>query len=120
MITETERKNRDELFRLMQENPELPVVPMVDSEIVADDSWAWWIGSWGTASIQEYWVGETVYFREDDNWDEVYEAVYDKFFHRKDTGHLSDEEKLELYRSIPWVKAIIVYIDLPKCEEVEE
>ena len=26
MISERERKNRDELFRLMKENPDLPVV----------------------------------------------------------------------------------------------
>lgn len=32
MITEIEKKNRDELFRLMKENPDLPVVPMVDDE----------------------------------------------------------------------------------------
>lgn len=41
MITEKERKNREELFRLMQENPDLPVVPMVDGEIVADDCGHW-------------------------------------------------------------------------------
>lgn len=38
MITEREKKNRDELFRLMRENPDLPVVPMVDAEICGDDS----------------------------------------------------------------------------------
>lgn len=30
----SEKEYRDELFKLMQENPELPVVPMVDYEIV--------------------------------------------------------------------------------------
>lgn len=46
MITDKERKNREELaayrrrelFRLMRENPELPVVPMVDWEITGDDN----------------------------------------------------------------------------------
>lgn len=38
MISEKERENRKELFRLMQENPELPIVPMVDGEIPGDDS----------------------------------------------------------------------------------
>lgn len=32
MITEREKQNRDELFRLMRENPELPVVPMEDAK----------------------------------------------------------------------------------------
>lgn len=30
MIAEKERKNREELFKLMQKNPDLPVVPMVE------------------------------------------------------------------------------------------
>ena len=29
-ISDTERQNRDKLFRLMQENPDLPVIPFVD------------------------------------------------------------------------------------------
>lgn len=36
MTSERERKNREELFRLMAENPDLPVAAMVDSEIVAE------------------------------------------------------------------------------------
>lgn len=34
MISERERKKREEFFKLMQENPELPVVAMVYSEVV--------------------------------------------------------------------------------------
>lgn len=117
MITETGRKNRDELFRLMQENPELPVVPIVNSEIVADDVWGWWIGSWGTASIREYWVGEVVHFREDDDLKEVQDTVNDKYCTWPDVAYLDDEEALELYRSIPWEKAIVVYIGLPIQED---
>lgn len=38
-----------ELMKLAQENPELPIVPIVDSEIVEDDGYARWLGSWGSA-----------------------------------------------------------------------
>ena len=57
MITEREKKNRDELFRLMRENPDLPVVPMVDAEICGDDS-GYWCGAWGHASVDEYLMCE--------------------------------------------------------------
>lgn len=30
MISDRERESRDYLFKLMQENPELPVIPFVD------------------------------------------------------------------------------------------
>ena len=53
MITEKEKKNRDELFRLMQENPDLPVVLMVDSDIVVNDGCNLWMGSWGNSHIEE-------------------------------------------------------------------
>ena len=40
----SEKENREKLFQLMRENPELPVVAMVDSEIVADDGYNRWLG----------------------------------------------------------------------------
>lgn len=43
MVSEKEKENREKLFRLMRENPELPVVAMVDSEIVADDGYNRWL-----------------------------------------------------------------------------
>lgn len=67
MIAEKERKNREELFKLMQKNPDLPVVPMVDSEIVADDC-GYWLGSWGSAEVDEYFISERaerVFFKSD-------------------------------------------------------
>lgn len=54
----SEKENREKLFQLMQENPELPVVAMVDSEIVADDGYNRWLGAWGCSYIGEYLIGE--------------------------------------------------------------
>lgn len=45
-MNEKERKNRDELFRLMRENPDLPVVPMVDGELSGDE-YGYYTGAWG-------------------------------------------------------------------------
>jgi len=113
MISKKERKNRDELFRLIRENPELPVVPMVDGEIPEDDS-GWWLGAWGCARVDEYLLTnnrEWVVFKSDDDIFDVLER------------HLSDEEFEKLpekesecrpyYDALPWTKAIIVNINLP-------
>lgn len=54
MISERERQNRDELFRLIKENPDLPVVPMVDGEICGDDS-GYWMAGWGESRM-ECWL----------------------------------------------------------------
>ena len=113
MITEKEQKNREELFKLMQENPELPVVPMVDGEIPGDDCGRW-LGAWGSAHIDEYLLThnqEWMVFKSDDDVFDVLER------------HLSDEEFEKLpeseaecrkyYEALPWTKAILVNIDLP-------
>ena len=115
MITEKEKKNRDELFRLMQENPDLPVVPMVDSDIVVDDGCNLWMGSWGNSHIEEYVLGkEYLHFREDDDWGEIEWALADGSMDYETFEGLSDEEAKSEYAALPWIKAIIVNIDLPE------
>lgn len=113
MASENEKENREELFRLMQENPELPVVPMVDYEIVADDSGRW-LGSWGSSYIGEYLIGEErVHFREDDDPSEVDKVLSERYGDDYYTD-MTDEQEAEAYAGLPWIKAIIVNIDLPE------
>lgn len=112
-MIEKERRNTEELFKLMQENPELSVVPMVDYEIVAEDSGRW-LGSWGGSYIGEYLLGEEqVHFREDDDMYEV-ERVLEEFIDDGVFNGMSDEEAVKAYAGLPWIKAIIVNIDLPE------
>ena len=73
-----------ELLALIEQNPTLPVVPMVASEIVCDDSCARWKGSWGAAEVTKYICGEE---------------------------HNTDEEWLEKYRGLGWTECIAVNIN---------
>ena len=115
MITEKEKKNRDELFRLMQENPDLPVVPMVDSDIVVNDGCNLWMGSWGNSHIEEYVLGkEYLHFREDNDWGEIEWALADGSMDYETFEGLSDEEAKSEYDALPWIKAIIVNINMPE------
>lgn len=102
--------NVSDFIRLVQENPKLPVVPMVDYEVVAGDECARWIGDFGKARVMEYYCSEEhVYYKDDEDikgavsaavgW-ERYEAI-------------SDEEANDIYEKLPWIKAIIVNIDTP-------
>ncbi len=113
-MTESEKKNREELLKLIQEHPELPIVPMVDGEIPGDDS-EYWLGAWGSVRVDEYLLPHNcdwVVFKSDGDVFEVLER------------HLSDEEYEQLpeseedcraiYNALPWTKAIIVYINLPE------
>lgn len=111
-MTNREKQNREELFKLMQDNPELPVVPMVDYEIIGED-YGRWLGAWGSSYIGEYLVGEEiVYFREDDDPSEIERLICERQGEEIFTL-LNDEEAKETYAEMPWIKAIIVNIDLP-------
>ena len=104
-----------ELLELIKQRPDLPIIPMVDSEIVCDDSCSRWMGSWGSCYIGEYINGEErLHFREEDDLEEIEEALTDGAVTCEDFEAMSDEEAKGAYDSLPWIKAIIVDIDLPE------
>lgn len=114
MITDRERKNREELFKLMQENPELPVVAMVDSEIVQDEGYSRWMGAWGSSSIEEYFIGEErIHFREEDDFDEVEETLTDGQVCY--AAHFDQDEHIEMWisarhsgtRGVPSIRELV-------------
>lgn len=116
MITEKEKRNRDELFRLMRENPDLPVIPMVEGELVLGSDYAYWMGSWGSAKVTEYlideWYGDyCVRFKDDcDAEDTVIEGIAEsKYDGTKEGYELAAQEVKSL-----WKKAIVVYINMPE------
>lgn len=39
-----------QLLELMQANPELPVIPCVDGDVVSGDEYYCWLGSWGESA----------------------------------------------------------------------
>lgn len=108
------------LLRLIKENPSLPVVPMVYSEVVADDGYSHWLGSWGDCYVDEYvqieLYGESKFCTKGDEG-EIEEYFADKIIDG-DGKYMSDEEVERLAHeqaeALPWKKAIIVYIGLPK------
>ena len=114
MISDRERENREEPFRLIKENPELPIVPMVDAEIVAEDC-GYWLGAWGRAEVDEYFISERaerVFYKSDvDVFDVLERHLSDEEFEALPE---SEEECRPYYDKLPWIKAIIVYINLPE------
>lgn len=62
------------LLELMKDNPDLPVKCMVDSDIVAEDGYAWWLGELDTNAepkIKEYScdIDDCVCFKDDEEYD---------------------------------------------------
>jgi hypothetical protein len=110
-----QQENVKELLNLIQENPNLRIVPLVASEIVADDNHCWWCGSWGKAKLDEYWVSDDRIYLKDNDFEDLVQEFIDVNY--EDYPNLSDEEldKIaeEKVNSYEWKKAIIVYIETP-------
>ena len=104
---------KPEIIKLIEEHPDLPIVPMVNSEVVAED-YGYWMGKWGRCEVTEYYSGrEAVHFRDDDEENVLNDMVGCKYGYDKagrDIYELSDDEWKKLYDSIPWTKCIAVYI----------
>ena len=110
-MKKTQKERLDELFKLIKENPDLPILPMVDSEIVADDVYARWTGSWGSAEITEYIIGdERVYFKDDDDPETVLNDCIGGVDYWEQPEDVVERE----YNNLPWVKVIVVNIDMPE------
>lgn len=100
-----------QLLELMKEHPYLPVLPMVNYEVVPDDTGAYWTGSWGEARVDLFLIAkERVLFKGQDD-------SYDVLLHFMDSDKLDNmtlEEMDKACDALPWKKAIIVYIETPE------
>jgi hypothetical protein len=113
----TQQERVKHLLELIQENPNLPIVPMVSSEICSDDTYSTWMGSWGMANIDEYYSDEErIYFRS--NYEEdLIQHLIDNDCNHTCTGMTDDELEIkatEMVNNYNWVKCLTVSIDLPE------
>lgn len=109
------------LMRLINENPSLPVVPLVYREVVCNDEYICWVGSWCDCGVDEYVCiekyGENRFNTRGDQ-DEIEEYFTEEISYKDKS--LSDEqvEKMahEQAEALPWKKAILVYVGTPEVE----
>lgn len=109
-MEDLEKNALKDLCKLMNEHPELPVIPMVDSEVVLGDEFCYWICALKSASAEDYIVSPTgaVICRDPDNVMETLELVLptEKF----ETLPETEAECKPYYDELPWKKAIMLFI----------
>lgn len=120
-VMQKQSDNLRELFKLIGKHPDLPIVAMVDSDVVADDCCSFWMGEWGECEVDKYIVHENygVIFYEQGRPDTV--DIFEKYFDYAECGideEMPDEQALPLMKekidTLDWTEAIIVHIDLPE------
>lgn len=106
-----QKENVENLFKLIQENPNLEILPMVATDCVCDVSFGYWTAEWGNAKVTKYWINDDRIHEYDELEDLVDEWVDNNYEDYKD---LSDDELFNLaeerIKSQDWKPAIIVYI----------
>lgn len=110
-------KGTAKLLELAAENPDLPIVPMVNYEVVADDSYGYWMGSFDCCRIGEYACYNGKFFDDEGELeDEYYSHNEDEYEGWTDEDITADiKEKT----ANMWTKAIIVYIETPTLEMID-
>ena len=107
---------RANLLKLMIEHPDLPVIAMTDSDVVADDSYGWWWASIGRSGITDVacWKkpdGDVEWY---DEFDRAVEDMMDYYADDSDMEILSQDQYeafiREKVKKLDWRKAIYVCI----------
>ena len=111
----------EKFLRLVKENPDLPIIPMVYSAVVANNDYGSWIGSFGDCRIDSYvslkYYGEERFFTrygDEDILKEYFEEQIADELGADDIYECIEKLAREKIENLPWVKAIIVDIDLPE------
>ena len=63
MNLDKQKENVGALLKLIKENPNLPIVPMVATECVFDVSYGYWMSEWGNANVTKYWCDDERFYR---------------------------------------------------------
>lgn len=113
-VLEKEQKLR----KLIIANPDLPVIFMVSSDVVVDDSYANWLASISNVKVGEYCCYKTRYYDDKNDLEEEYYVD-----HEDELKYLEDNEIDVIIKertSSWWRKAIIVYVGVPSDEEAND
>lgn len=112
-----------ELVILVRENPKLPIIAVVDSDVVVNHDYEKWFGAVTKARIESMWtntlngVSRTWTMKEALMEKDIFikeNAPYD-LIERLDklNGVDFDIEANKWIKSLPWKKYIVVYVDVP-------
>lgn len=111
-------RQTDELRQLILDNPELPIVVLTESEVVADDGYGYWYGcniKFNITEIIEYEGLYDDYYRVYEDRDELEEKIANDLADDERYCDLSDEQfeamlkvKMKEYEPL-WTKVIAIY-----------
>ena len=112
----------EKLLKLAAENPSLPIVAMVNYEVVAGDDFSYWTGEICDVGIEELWSSQAdgrIWAREDA------EDEFDHFVASNapnedlvkieclTDGKMYEQAAMEWIAGLPWTKCIVIFVETP-------
>lgn len=107
------------LIKLVVDNPVLPIISLVATEVVGGDDYGYWLGNISRAVVEMVYTTSdgVVYFYKEDNTEEV---LTDALGYDWEDKLETEKEIAEAYESLPWKEVIAVYIEAGADKNLEE
>lgn len=102
----SDKDYRKEFVELIKNNPDLPIIPLSASRISDDNDY--WVGELGFSYTDYYLVVDGyTYIRSGCSYDDIVDVIV-----TKEISELMDDgNKKAMFDSLPWQKAIFVYVE---------
>lgn len=106
---QNQQENVKSLLELVQANPDLRIIPLVDSECVPSDDYGYWVASWGKPEIDDIWADDEKIYCKSTDYDDLVDRAMDDI-------QVDDEHQLGILAKAKvdgyeWEKVIVVKID---------
>ena len=103
---------KEKIVKLLIANPELPIVAMVNWDVVGSDEFSWWYGNVADVDIEEV-VDNGKYYEWTRSEAEDFPA---EFYELYGDGKITDDKDkkqagMELIAKWPWTRVIAVHIN---------
>jgi hypothetical protein len=107
------KESRIELARLITDNPDLPIKARVDSDVIFDDCYSWFLADVKNPRIETYWeFGDVIYDDEDNLLDAIEDVInFDDFTNPNPSEKEIRNEINKRFEEVPKKKAIFITVE---------
>lgn len=109
------------LLKLAAENPSMPIVAMVNFEVVAGDEFAYWTGEINSVDVRELWLSPDARTWDREDAESEWDGFIESYASNEDLmkiecwtdDKLYKQAAMEWIAGLPWTKCIVTFVETP-------
>lgn len=109
------------LLKLAAENPAMPIVAMVNFEVVAGDEFVYWTGEINSVDVRELWLSPDARTWDREDAESEWDGFIESYASNEDLmkiecwtdDKLYKQAAMEWIAGLPWTKCIVIFVDTP-------